>query len=409
MELKQLHEEMLRTHNEFKQRTEQELAEVKKYGAATLETKTALEKMNAAMSDLEAKIATAQKGFDDYVAKAARPDEETKGLTADQVAHKTAFLSYMRKGADQGLQDIERKAMSVGSEVDGGYLVPQDMSGRIITKVFDTTPMRQIANVTTISTDSLSGPIDRDEVGVGWVSELGTRAETSTPTVGEWNIPTHEMYAEPRVTQKLLDDASVDIEAWLAGKISDKFARTQNAVFVTGNGVGKPRGFTDYSTAATADTSRAWKVLQHIATGNNGDFPASNPADTLFDLESALNPIYRNGAVFIMPRAVMLKVRKFKDTTNGVYLWQPSLQEGRPALLMGYRIIEAEDMPALATGSLSLAFGNFRVGYQIVDRFGLRTIRDNLTAKPYVKFYTTARVGGDVLNFDAIKFVKFGS
>lgn len=409
MELEQLHEEMLRTHNEFKQHTEKELAEVKKYGAATLETKSALDKMNTVMSDLEAKIAAAQKGFDDYVAKAARPDGEQKGLTPDQAAHKSAFMGYLRKGTDHGLQDIERKAMSVGSEVDGGYLVPHDMSGRIITKVYDTTPMRQIANVTSISTDSLSGPIDRDEVGVGWVSELGTRAETTTPTVGEWNIPTHEMYAEPRVSQKLLDDASVDIEAWLGGKVADKFARTQNTVFVTGNGVGKPRGFTDYTTAATADSSRSWKVLQHIATGNNGDFPSSNPADVLFDIESALNPIYRNGAVFIMPRAVMLKVRKFKDTTNGVYLWQPGLQEGRPALLMGYRIIEAEDMPALATGSLSLAFGNFRIGYQIVDRIGLRTIRDNLTAKPYVKFYTTARVGGDVLNFDAIKLMKFGS
>jgi HK97 family phage major capsid protein len=409
MDIKQLNDEMLKTHTEFKHYVEKELAEVKKNGHATLETKTALEKMNTDMSDMEAKIAAAQKGFDDYVAKAARPDGESKGLTPEHAQHKGAFMQFMRKGVDSNLTDLERKAMSVGSEVDGGYLVPQDMSGRMIQKIYDTTPMRQISTVDTISVDSLTGPIDRDEAGAGWVSEIGSRAETTTPTVGEWNIPTHEIYAEPRVTQKLLDDAAFDVEAWLTRKVSGKFSRLQNSAFVVGNGIGKPRGFTDYSTAATADGSRAWKILQHIATGNNGDFPSSNPADTLFDVESALNPGYRNSAVWVMPRAVMLKVRKFKDTTNGVYLWQPSLQEGRPSLLMGYRIFEAEDMPALATGSLSLAFGNFREGYQIVDRIGIRTLRDPYTAKPYVKFYTTQRVGGDVLNFDAIKFVKFGS
>jgi HK97 family phage major capsid protein len=214
------------------------------------------------------------------------------------------------------------------------------------------------------------------------------------------------MYAAPRATQKLLDDAVFDVEGWLAGKVADKLSRTEGAAYVAGNGIAKPKGFTAYSTAATADATRDWGTLEHIDTGANGDFAASNPADKLFDLEAAFKPGYLAGASWVTRRSVIVKVRKFKGSDNN-YLWQPGLQAGKPATLIGYPIVMAEDMPALATNSLSMALGNFKTGYQIVDRFGVRLLRDPFTAKPYVIFYTTKRTGGGVVNFEAIKFLRF--
>lgn len=404
MELKQLHEEMLRTFNEHKSTVDQRIEEIKKNGVAHPDTETKLDKMSDAMSNL-------QKQMDELAIKAQRPTGEENGdkLNDAQREYKAALLDYVRKGSAGNLDALHVKAMSVGSDPNGGYLVTPDMGGAIVKKIFESTPWRQYCMVQPISTDSLEGGEDRDEVSFGWVGETGTRSETDTPELGKWRIEVHEMYAEPRTTQKLIDDASVDVEAWLTEKIADKFTRAQNDVFVNGNGVAKPRGFATYTTAATGDSSRTWGQLEHVATANNGDFPSSNPADTLFDVIGKLKSAYRNGATWAMPRAVITKIRKFKGNTNYDYLWQPSLQEGQPARLLGYPVIESEDMPALATGSLSLAFGNFKRAYQIVDRQGIRVLRDNLTAKPYVKFYTTARVGGGVIDFDAIKFVKFSS
>lgn len=404
MELKQLHEEMLRTHNEFKTTVERELSEIKTKGVAHPDTTAALEKMNNRMSEL-------QKHMDALAVKMERPpaNGDSDKMSPEVKEYKEALVSYLRKGKMDNLETLHTKAMSVNSDPNGGYLVTPDSSGQIVQKIFESTPWRRYCAVQTISTDALEGMEDRDEVSTGWVSEIGTRSETDTPEIGKWRIEVHEMYAEPRVTQKLLDDAAVDVEAWLNGKVSDKFARVQNDVFVNGNGVGKPRGFTTYTTAATADSSRAWGVLEHVATGNNGDFASTNPADKVFDLVYAMKAAYRNGAAFAAPRAVVAKMRKFKGTTNYDYLWQPSIQEGQPARLMGFPIIESEDMPALATDSLSLAFGNLKRAYQIVDRQGIRVLRDNLTAKPYVKFYTTSRVGGAVVDFEALKLMKFGS
>jgi HK97 family phage major capsid protein len=260
----------------------------------------------------------------------------------------------------------------------------------------------------TIGSDRLEGMNDLDEADAGWVGETGTRSDTDTPQVGKYEIPVHEMYAMPRATQKLLDDAAIDVEAWLAGKVADKLARTENAAFVTGNGVSKPRGFTAYTTAATADGSRTWGQLEHVLSGASGDFAAADPADKLFDVEAAMKPALLAGARWVTRRSVIAKVRKFKSTDDQ-YLWQPGLQAGAPASLIGYPITLAEDMPALAEDSLSMALGNFAEGYQIVDRLGVRVLRDPFTAKPYVRFYTTKRTGGAVVNFDAIKFLKFNS
>jgi HK97 family phage major capsid protein len=327
-----------------------------------------------------------EKGYDDY---------------------KAAHNRYLRKG-DRLLTHDEVKTLSVGSDPDGGYYVTPDTGGRIVKKVYETSPMRQISSVQAISTDALEGIEDLDEAGAGYAGERATSGDTTTPQVGKWRIPVFWIDTEPKTTQQLLDDSIVDIEAWLSNKVGDKFARFENAEFVNGD-ADKIRGICSYDTEADDGSGVAWGKIGHVATSNNGDFPASNPADKIHELIGTVKAAYLNNSRFLTRRTVITKIRKFKDGTTGTYLWQPSFVMGVPEQIAGYPVTRAEDMPALATGSLSLAFGDFQQGYQIVDRQGIRVLRDNLTLKPYVKFYTTKRVGGGVLNFEAIKFMKFGS
>lgn len=325
------------------------------------------------------------------------------------LAYKGAFFQLMRKGNMDFLTDIERKAMVAGTDSDGGYLLPPTTTGRIVQKVYELSPIRPIVTVQPISTEALEGIIDNDEAASGgWVSETGTRGDTNTPTLGKWRIEAHEMFAQPKATQKLLDDAAVDVEAWLANKVADKLARVEAAAFITGTGVGQPRGFTSYTTAATSDATRAWGQIEHVNTGANGAFHTTG-ADPLFDLIGAFKNYYLQNAKWVTRREVITAVRKLKEATTNAYMWQPGLQLGQPDRLLGYPLVIAQDMPALATGSLSMAFGDFAEAYTIVDRIGLRTLRDPYTDKPYIKFYTTRRVGGGMVNYEAIKFVRFSA
>lgn len=330
-------------------------------------------------------------------------------LTVDEYrAYKGAYFNLVRHGSMDRLTSDERKAMLAGGDTDGGFLLPAPTAGRIVTRQRDYSPMRRLANVQTISTDSIEGVIDTGDADAGWVGETTSRDDTATPQVGKYKIEVFEMYAQPKATQKLLDDAAVDVEAWLANKVADKFTRVEGAAYTTGNGVNKPRGFCSYSTSTDSDDARAWGTLQHIITGGAGDFAASNPADVLFDVVSALNPAYQANAAWQLRRAVITKIRKFKGS-DGQYLWQPSLQVGQPDRLLNYPLEYNEFMPALAAGSLSAALGDWMEGYTILDRIGIRVLRDPYTAKPYVRFYTTKRTGGGVLNFEAIKFLKFSA
>ena len=329
-------------------------------------------------------------------------------LDAEAFGHYAkSFEKFLRFGRDE-LSADEAKAMSVGVDTDGGYLVTPEMSSRIITRVFETSPMRAAANVVSISSDALEGIEDLDEADAGWVGETASRPDTDTPQLGQWRIPTHEVYAQPKVTQRLLDDAAMDIEAYLARKTGDKIARMENAAYVGGSGVTAPRGFTTYTTAADSGSGVTWGTIGHVVSGANGAFAGSNPADKLYDLVGTLKTEYLANAAWMAPRAVITAIRKFKDG-QGQYLWQPSLQAGQPERLMDYPIIRAEDLPALATNSLSLWFADWMEAYTIVDRLGMRTLRDPYTSKPYVRFYTIKRTGGDVVNFEAIKAMKFST
>lgn len=358
-------------------------------------------------TDLSAEV----KGFN----MALRSDFQTKGKPApaelsvdDYKQYKNAFFKMAVGTPVENLDSNERKALQAGSDPDGGYMLPHATAGRTVKKLFEQSTMRQIANVQTISSNKMEGMADLDEADAGWVSELGSRTDTGTPQVGKWEIEAHEMYAMPKASQRILDDAANDVEAWLADKVADKFGRVEGAGFTTGTGVGQPRGLFAYSTAATADDTRSWGVFEHVVSGANGDFTTTK-ADPLQDLIGAFKPQYLQNASFLMTRGVRTKIRKLKEATSDRYLWEPSLQAGQPDRLLGYQTRVDQYVPALATDSLSLALGDFREAYQIVDRLGIRTLRDPYTAKPYVVFYSTKRTGGGAVNFEAVKFLKFSA
>lgn len=374
--------------------------------------------INATITDLQSQLAdvaakAAAHGIsqpgDVDLAKAAAQFGKERGVTisaADFGSYRDGLNVYMRRGG-QTPRDV-MAAMSVGSDPDGGYTVTPDVSGRIIKRIYETSPMRQVASVVSIGTDRLEGFNDLGEGTAGWVGETAPRPATGTPQIGKWEIPVHEMYAFPQATQKLLDDSMFDIEAWLADKTADKFIRTENAAFLNGDGILKPRGLLTYPTAVTADASRAWGTFQHVLTGTDGTFgTTTNGTDKLIDLVYSVKAGYRANANFMMSRATIGAVRKIKDG-QGNYAWQPSLSALSGGTILGFNVVEAEDMPAMAADSLSVAFGDFREAYQIVDRVGIRVLRDPLTNKPYVGFYTTKRVGGDAIHFEAVKFLKFG-
>lgn len=320
-------------------------------------------------------------------------------------AYKSAFNAFLRKN-EKLLTAEEMKTLSVGSDPDGGYLVTPDTSGAIVKKIYETSPVRQYANVITISTDSIEGIEDLDEAGAGYAGEHATSGNTDTPELGKWKIPVFNIDTEPKATQQILDDAAIDVEAWLSGKVGEKFARFENSEFVTGD-ANKIRGFVlGYTPAVDSGTGVTWGSVGYVATGVDGDFAASAKGDKLYDLMGMLKNEYLTGAAWFAKRLTITSIRKFKDGQNN-YLWQPSFIAGQPETIMGYPVARMEDMPTIASQSFSLAFGNLKAAYTIVDRQGIRVLRDPYTAKPYVKFYTTKRTGGGIVNFEAIKLMKF--
>jgi HK97 family phage major capsid protein len=317
--------------------------------------------------------------------------------------YKAANLAYLRKGMD-GLSADERKALSVGGDATGGYVTYPDMSGQIVKKVDETAPMRAYASIQVISTDALEGLFDLERAAAVWVGETQARTETATPNIGKWRIPVHELSAMPAATQKILDDAAINMEAWLADKVAAEFALAENAAFVNGNGVEKPRGFLTYASG----TALPGTIERVVTTVNGGFAAAPNGGDVLIDALYGLKAPYRANATWFMNRATTKMVRKLKDS-DGAYLWSPGIAAGQPATVLGYPVAAFEDMPDPATDSLSIAVGDMRAAYQIVDRMGLRVLRDPYTAKPFVLFYTTKRTGGDVVNFEALKLIEFTS
>ena len=318
--------------------------------------------------------------------------------------HAKAFAAYLRSGDDDALRglELEGKAMSTSVAGDGGYLV-DPMTSETIRSVLDSTAsIRAVANVVNVEAGSYDVLVDRGDMGAGWSNETGPQAETATPAFERIAIRLHELSAMPKASQRLLDDAAFDIDAWLAGRIAEKFSVAEAAAFVGGDGNDKPRGFLTHP--MVANSAWSWGSIGYVASGAAGDFDGS--IDPLVDLVYSLPAPYRANAVFVMNSRTAGAVRKFKDA-EGRFVWADGLAAGQPARLLGYPVLIAEDMPDIDDDAAAIAFGDFRAGYTVAERPDVRVLRDPFSAKPNVLFYATKRVGGDVTDFAAIKVLRF--
>ncbi|UUL82109.1 phage major capsid protein [Sphingomonas qomolangmaensis] len=322
---------------------------------------------------------------------------------AQAPAASAAFAGFLRSGAG----GLEMKAFTGVTVAEGGYAVPRELDAMIDRVLKAASPIRAIANVVQVGSNGYRKLVTSGGTPSGWASETTARGETATPVFHEIAPAMGELFANPAASQTMLDDAGFDVEAWLAGEIAMEFAKAEGSAFVNGDGVDKPRGFLTAATSAAGDATRAFGTIQHLASGAAGDFGA-NPGERLIDLVHALRSPYRQGASWVMNASTMARIRKFK-TTDGAFLWTPGLASGQPDSLLGYPVVEAEDMPDIAANSLSIAFGNFRAGYLIAERSETAVLRDPYSNKPFVHFYTTKRVGGAVSNSEAIKLLRFAA
>jgi HK97 family phage major capsid protein len=366
----------------------------------------ALEQSFEAFQEDEDGVATLRAELDQLKAKIAAGVIAVQRPALDGVksAEVSSFVEqYIRRGIESGL---ETKAIGSATDAIGGYAVPEEIDRVIDETLVAISPIRSIANVVKVGSAGYRKLIANGGTPSGWVGFEAARPETATPTFTEVVPASGELYANPAASQQMLDDAMFDVEKWLAHEIATEFARAEGKAFVSGTGVTQPLGFLASPNAATADAARPMGTLQFLGAGTAGAFPASNPADKLIDLVQTLRSPYRQGAVFVMNSATAAAERKFK-TADGAFMFQPSLAAGQPATLLGYPLIEAEDMPDIAANSLSIAFGNFKAGYVIAERKATTILRDPYTHKPYVHFYATKRIGGQVVNSEAIKLLKF--
>jgi len=390
----------------FKDEQEQALKDVKK-GQEDIVRTEKVDRINTEITSL-------QKSLDEVNATMAAL--RVGGGGGEQIdpavaEHAQAFNKWFRKGdraVDADLHDLEVKAaLSTDSDPDGGYVVPEQMSNEIDRVVGTVSAMRGLATVMNIGTDTYKKLVNMGGASSGWVGEREKRGETDTPTLRELVFNVMELYANPAVTQKTLDDARVNIAQWLANEVSTEFAEQEGLAFISGDGVNKPRGILGYD--AVANASYQWGKLGFIATGKADGFiaptSAISPADCLIDAYYGLKQQYRNGATWLMSDATMGTVRKFKDG-QGNFIWAPPAGTSDVPTILGKPVSTDDNMDAVAAGKFPISFGNFKRGYLIIDRFGIRVLRDPFTNKPYVHFYTTKRVGGGVQNFEAIKLIK---
>ena len=306
---------------------------------------------------------------------------------------------YLRRGST-----LELKSISGAAPGDGGYAVPRELDVAIARQLTEISPIRAIAQVVQTGSAGYRKLVTQGGAASGWVSEIAARPETDTPIFAEIAPPSGELYANPAASQAMLDDADFDLESWLASEIAMEFARAEGAAFVNGDGVNRPRGFLQAPVSAVGDTTRPFGTVQYVGSGNATGFDGE-PDAKLIDLVHTLKAGHRQGASWAMNSKTLAEVRKLK-TSDGAFLWQPGLVEGQPDRLLGYPVVEAEDMPDIAANAFPIAFGNFRNGYIVAERTATRILRDPYINKPFVHFYATKRIGGQVLDSAAIKLLK---
>lgn len=358
------------------------------------EANALIEPINAEIDRLSAALTAAQLG-----------GGAGDGLNAAERQHSTAFATWFRRGevdADLGQLSVQA-ALTTQSDPDGGYLVPVDWEQGIDRVLGTMTAMRQICRVIQVGGGGYRKLVNVGGATSGWTGEEDERDETNTPSLRELSLPFGELYAEPAVTQTMLDDARFNVEAWLAGEIAIEFSEEEGAAFIKGNGKNKPRGILSYETVA--NDSYAWGKVGFVKTGAAAAFAGTNPADALIKLLFALKQGYRNAAAFLTSDTVMAEIRTWKDG-QGNYLWTPPSAAEQVGTILGKPVHTDDYMDGLGANKFPVAVADWQKAYTIADRFGTRVLRDPFTNKPFVKFYTTKRVGGGITNYEAIKFLK---
>lgn len=428
--VQEVRDEIMGAFSAFRDSNDQRLAEIERNGQASGETRAAVERANADIERLQNELdelTSAAARLDEIETRLNRPgaggrgaqlsderveryaawESTVKGQKVDPAhvdfdaiaAYNRAFDDYARHGAMASLESMRvLNEMSVGSNPDGGYWVDPDTSGRLASFLHETSPIRGLASVQVVDGDALEGNVELGEAGFGWVGEQEERGETGTPQIHEWRIPLTEMYAQPYATQRLLDMTRMDVGAWLEGSVRRRFGRGEASAFVAGDGVKRPRGFLTYPAGVPGETTATWPRIEQVNSGN----ASSLTSDGILDLVYAMKDEYHDGAVLGFSRTTEREVRQLKDG-QGNYLWQPDFQQGPVARLVGFPVVAMADMPDIAANALAIVFANFGEAYQIVDRGGIRVLRDPYTTKGKVKFYTTRYVGGGIRNFEAIK------
>lgn len=391
-EIAALLEDQKKAFDQFKQANDERLEQIEKKGHADplLESKVdaandEINKLAEIMADIEKKL--------------NRPGNHDGNSDVDE--HSAAFKQFVCKGHEEGLRELEAKALNIGTDADGGYAVPERLDRNILDLMEDESPMRKLCNVIKIGGENYKKLVNLHGAASGWVGETASRPQTDSPQLAELTPYMGEIYANPAATQTSLDDIFFDAESWLADEVATEFAQKERLAFLSGDGTNKPKGILDYTSVTTVDGTRAFGQLQHILAAST----SAVTFDELITVVYALRKAQRSNAVWMTNTLTLSTLRKIKDS-DGNYIWQPSVQAGQPTSLLGYSLEENEDCADMAADAVPILFGNFRRGYTIVDRMGIRTLRDPYTNKPYVHFYTTKRVGGFLADSESIKLLK---
>lgn len=415
MDFKEYSEQMQQTFSDFKAASDERFAQIEKKGKADPLLEAKVDAINAKLTELDGLRAQIEAGMQ----KVSRLSLSGGGQTEDDVAkaeHRKGFRAFLRKGVEAGLRELAIKAVhesiNTVTEDEGGYGVPEELDRTVGKLLMEASPMRQVCTVQKVGVGYVKLFSTGGAAG-GWVGETAARPQTGAPGLTALAPFFGEIYANPASTQRALDDIFFDVEAWLAEEVAKTFTTYENTAFTVGAGVAgvSPKGLFSYPTAATADATRAFGTLQHIVTGAAATWVTQSatvhPADAFIDMIQSLKTGHRNGSIFMMPRAIVTAARKFKDYVNGAYIWQPSMAAGQPSTILGYGIVENDDMAAMGAGNLIAAFGNFKNAFGIYDVGpGVRVLRDPYTSKPYVLFYSTRRVGSMLLDSEAVRVLK---
>ena len=392
----QAHEEMKSTVNELE-------SQVKKNGVESADTKAKFDKINEHMDEL----CEMKTWIEEQKKKQNRPGGSFDSDNPDEVSKARKTALYGKGGYVRSGDEAQLKSINVGTDANGGFAVPEEIDGAILELQRNASTMRQLCNVISIGTSDWKKLVNLQGAGTGWVGEAALRPDTTAPTLAQVTGVMGEIYANPKSTQEALDDIFFDVEAWLLGEIAEEFNTAENQAFVDGNGTNKPKGYLASTLSTAVDSARTFGELQNFVTGAAATLPTTSALfqDLLVNVVHSMKAGHRAQGLWMMNTLTLGTVRKFKDADNRM-LWQPSLEAGVPDTLIGYGVASDEAMPAIGANALPIAFGDFKAGYTILDRMGIRVLRDPYVDKPHVTFYTTKRVGGQVIDSNAIKIVK---